>query len=596
MFTQNQLGTASSPAVYELDITAPGYRDRRIQVSISPDTSGLLYNAVLRELDDQMLATPGGFSLVANSVSLPEVFGLLGNLPMFASHPLAVTKTVDRDVASGGDRLFYTLQVGASGASLGATKVVDTLPGGVVYAPGTARVDNVPVEPLRYGRTLTWAFPSLSSGHTITYACVVMPYAAEGATLVNVVDVDAVGASGAHVTGFASADTRVVAGPLGNRIVITGRVFADVHGSGRYSEGDHGVAGVRIFLEDGESVTTDKYGRFTFPSVHPGQHVLRIDESTLPAGGAAVRRPPLRQPEEHAAAGARAVRLGADAGRQLRAAGVALMLRARIRRTGIALVIAGMFMSTVDVNPAGEIRGALAATEPIAAPSSDPSPDASAQAEATASPAPVAIEQNAAPEPSKAPEAGDLTHLTFTATGELSASLVAPADDSVAPATTTSFEVETVRGAGVELKVGDAVVPFSRIGKRAVDNKSGATRYTYYGVVLAPGPNVVSLTPLGAAGARGVTSAHHVYGPGRPATLAITASGPLRADGGSEDLLHLDGVDRWGHHAAAGSVVRLTLISGDARLERVKDGPREASETPAPLPTASAAPDPQLPA
>ncbi len=284
VFSPGQLGTQSAPAVYELDIAAPGYRDRRIQVTISPDASGLLYNAVLRELDDQMLAAPGGFTLVANSVSLPEVFGLLGNLPMFAAHPLAVTKTVDRDVASGGDRLLYTIQAGASGSSLGATKVIDTLPAGVVYAPGTARVDNVPLEPVRVGRTLTWAFPSLVNGHTITYACVVMPYAAEGATLVNVVDVDALTASGAHVTGFASADTRVIAGPLGNRIVITGRVFVDVHGTGRFSEGDRGVGAVRIYLEDGESVTTDKYGRFTFPAVHPGQHVLRVDESTLPPG------------------------------------------------------------------------------------------------------------------------------------------------------------------------------------------------------------------------------------------------------------------------------------------------------------------------
>jgi uncharacterized repeat protein (TIGR01451 family) len=284
VFSPGQLGTQSAPAVYELDISAPGYRDRRIQVSISPDASGLLYNAELRQLDDQLLAVPGGFTLVANSVSLPEVFGLLGNLPMFAAHPLAVTKTVDRDVASGGDRLLYTIQAGASGSSLGATKVIDTLPAGVVYAPGTARVDNVPMEPARVGRTLTWAFPNLANGHTITYACVVMPYAAEGATLVNVVDVDAVTASGAHVAGFASADTRVVAGPLGNRIVITGRVFVDAHGTGRFSEGDRGVGAVRIYLEDGESVTTDKYGRFTFPSVHPGQHVLRVDESTLPPG------------------------------------------------------------------------------------------------------------------------------------------------------------------------------------------------------------------------------------------------------------------------------------------------------------------------
>jgi uncharacterized repeat protein (TIGR01451 family) len=284
VFDQAQLGTVAQPAQYELDISAPGYRDRRIQVTISPDASGLLYNATLRQLDDQMLAAPGGFTLIANSVSLSDVFGLLGNLPLFAPHPLAVSKTVDRDVASGGDRLVYTVQVGSQNAQLGATTVIDTLPAGIVYAPGTARVDGVPVEPKREGRILTWAFPSLTAQHTITYACVVMPFTADGATLVNVVDVDASSGTGARVHGTASAETRVVAGALGNRIVITGRVFVDAARTGRFRDGDKGVPGVRIYLEDGSSVTTDQYGRFTFPSVHPGQHVLRVDPSSLPAG------------------------------------------------------------------------------------------------------------------------------------------------------------------------------------------------------------------------------------------------------------------------------------------------------------------------
>jgi len=117
------------------------------------------------------------------------------------------------------------------------------------------------------------------------YACVVMPFTPEGSTLINVVDVDAQsGGGGARVRASASADTRVVAGALGNRIVITGRVFVDVAGTGRFRAGDHGLAGVRVYLEDGESVATDNYGRFTFPSVHPGQHVLRVDTTTLPAG------------------------------------------------------------------------------------------------------------------------------------------------------------------------------------------------------------------------------------------------------------------------------------------------------------------------
>ena len=282
VFDATQLGSLASPAVYELDITAPNYRDRRIQLTITPDASGTLYDVTLHELDDQQLAMPGGFTLTTPTVSLSEVFGLLGNLPMFAPHPLAVSKTVDRDVASGGDRLVYTVQVGSTGGAFGTTKVVDTLPAGVVYAPGTARIDNLPGEPVREGRTLTWTFPNLAAQHTIVYACVVMPYAADGATLVNVVDVTALSAGGVTVAGSATADTRVVAGPLGNRIVLTGRVFVDVHRTGRFREGDRGVAAVRVYLEDGESVTTDKYGRFTFPSVHPGQHVLRIDPTTLP--------------------------------------------------------------------------------------------------------------------------------------------------------------------------------------------------------------------------------------------------------------------------------------------------------------------------
>lgn len=282
VFNASQLGTVAQPAQYEVDITALGYTARRIAVSISPDVTGTLYNATLRQLDDQMLAVPGGFGLVANSVSLSDVFGLLGNMPMFAPHPLTVTKTVDRDIASGGDRLLYTVQVGSSAEAFAATRVIDTLPAGVVYAPGTARVDGQPVEPTRDGRILTWAFPSLSGTHTIVYAGVVLPYTAQGTTLINVVDVDAIATTGGHVTGSASADTRVIAGALGNRIVITGRVFADVARTGRFRPGDKGVAGVRIYLEDGESVTTDPNGRFTFPSVRPGQHVLRVDATTLP--------------------------------------------------------------------------------------------------------------------------------------------------------------------------------------------------------------------------------------------------------------------------------------------------------------------------
>ncbi len=252
-----------------------------------------------------------------------------------------------------------------------------------------------------------------------------------------------------------------------------------------------------------------------------------------------------------------------------------MIARSRLQRLGVAFAIAGLFLSTVDVNAAGEIAGAYAA-------------EAAAQPESSGEP-------QASPEPSASPgpEAGDLTHLIFTATDGLTASLVSPADDAVADGLTTSVEVATIAGAGVELKIGSDVVPFSHIGRRTVDNKTGETHYVYYGVAFEPGPNTIALTPLGANGARGTTTLHQVFGPGRPVRLTIETSGPLRADGTSEDRLRIAGTDAWGHHASAGSLVQVILVSGDARLERIKDAPLPNSASPVPLASSSPQSDPQ---
>lgn len=284
IFAQNQLGSPVKPGRYELDCVASGYQNRRIGITLTPDPTGVLYTAQLQSLDTQPLASAGTYTLTTSNVTLPEVFGLLGNIPMFAPHPLSITKTVDRDVATAGDRLAYTVTYGSNTSAFAAVTLADTLPPGVAYAPGTARVDNLPVEPVRIGSVLRWSFKDVAGQHTLTYDCVITPSVVAGATLVNVVAMNAIAASGARLSGTASADTQVIAGALSHRIVITGRVFVDLAGTGRFRPGDTGVPGVTIYLEDGEYVVTDSYGRFTFPAANPGQHVLRVDETTLPPG------------------------------------------------------------------------------------------------------------------------------------------------------------------------------------------------------------------------------------------------------------------------------------------------------------------------
>lgn len=271
---------------FYLSIDAPGYLNRKIELDITPGTEDELYNVQAVSKDGQPLATAGGFTLTNNAVQLQNIFGLFGNLPLFQTSPISVTKTSDRQSAQPGDRIVYTVQfTNTSSIALSNVTVHDVLPPGLVYASGSARLDgSASFEPAVNGRMLTWQIPALAAGaeHTITYATVVFPSTASGTTLTNTVDVS--GSAGPGLTESGSANTSVIvtAGMFEDRRVVTGRVFVDARGTGHFTKGDRGVAGVRVYLEDGSFAITDANGLFSFPSVRPGMHVLRIDPATLP--------------------------------------------------------------------------------------------------------------------------------------------------------------------------------------------------------------------------------------------------------------------------------------------------------------------------
>ena len=278
---------APAGSTFTVTIAANGYLNRKIGLFIVPDAlTPQLYNVTATSLDQQPLAKAGGFTLTGTNVTLANVFGLFGNLPLFKNAGIVVNKSGSRSVVSPGDRIDFTVGfTNATQSIITPANVVDTLPSGVVYAPNTARVDGTAVEPLVNGRTLTWTIPTLPPGasHTITYTAIIFPGTNPGQTLMNLVNVS--GPSGAtSIGGSGSFSFQVVAGPFADRRVLTGRVFADVMHSGVYQKGDHGIAGVRIYLEDGSFVVTDADGRFNFPAIRPGMHALRIDASSIPSG------------------------------------------------------------------------------------------------------------------------------------------------------------------------------------------------------------------------------------------------------------------------------------------------------------------------
>jgi uncharacterized repeat protein (TIGR01451 family) len=278
------LGTLQQPAVYDLTVGLPGYRSRRLHVVLTPNSGGTTYALEETALDGQALASPGGFALVPGPIHYAALHGLFGNLPIFPQRDLSISKIADRAAAALGDRVVFTLQFGNAGPDpLDATRIVDTLPPGLIYAPHTARLDGVPDEPVREGSQLVWSLPKLDTTHALVYATVVSQGATPGANVTNVASIAAYSLNDPKpLTARADASVAIVGGVLDGRITITGRVYLDRNESGRFDRGDWGLSGVRIYLEDGESVVTDDFGRFTFPAARPGIHVLRLDESTLP--------------------------------------------------------------------------------------------------------------------------------------------------------------------------------------------------------------------------------------------------------------------------------------------------------------------------
>jgi len=66
--------------------------------------------------------------------------------------------------------------------------------------------------------------------------------------------------------------------------IIIGKVYHDINRDGiqQKEDGELGVAGVRIYMENGNFVVTDPEGKYNFYGVSAKTHVLKVDRTTIP--------------------------------------------------------------------------------------------------------------------------------------------------------------------------------------------------------------------------------------------------------------------------------------------------------------------------
>ncbi len=187
-------------------------------------------------------------------------------------------------VAAPGDFVRYELELeNTSTAGVASQlRIVDELPSGVRYVRGSTNVDGSNgADPAVSDdlRTLDFTIPSLDAGERVSISYVVEIVAgARGQQIVN--RASAVAAAGL-ISNEATAVIRLEEDLFRSTGTILGRIVEGDCSQDTFTE-DQGVAGIRVYLEDGRYAVSDQGGRFHFEGIATGTHVAQLDTFTVP--------------------------------------------------------------------------------------------------------------------------------------------------------------------------------------------------------------------------------------------------------------------------------------------------------------------------
>lgn len=470
-----------------------------------------------------------------------------------ASVVLFAEKTASRAVVEWGDELDYRVRVAnRSDSLLAAVTLDDRLPPGFVYVRGTARLGggSAPDPAGAPGPALSHALGALAPGAEVqlTYRVRVGPGAPPGDARS-----EAVVIAGAARSNTASVVVRVQGNAFADEALVMGTVFYDADGDGRASPGEPGLAGVRLFLDDGSFAVTDEHGRYSLAGVTPRTHALKVDRTTLPPS-ASVAETDVRS---RGLPGVRFVDLtrGGLVRADFAAVGDTTLLRDAGERRGTIAKRGADERSRVLGRGAGALVAERAQPDPRTLPAS--------RVVTGESELPVVMTAGSPPAPAApvAPAAFDpamLDALLPDLDSELG--FVGLADFDTVASTQVPIVVKGRHGSPLLLRVNGVLLPESRVGRRHSVPRQGLEVWEYVGVALRPGVNVLEVSPPRSVG----RVALRLVAPGPLARLELTAPAGVPADGHSTASLLLRATDEAG--VAVGEHTLVTLDAGAGRL------------------------------
>ena len=207
------------------------------------------------------------------------------------SNSFIVSKTGNKTIAEIGDVVTYTVKARMTqGLALSTFDLVDNLPAGFRYIPGTATqstggaamtplADSLPAGNLGPQLTFKPSFATQVTEATVTYKVRVGVGAMQGDGINRVQ-----GRSAFTTSNTAQFKVKVTGGVFTNDACVAGKVFVDCNNNHIQDAEELGIPGVRMYMEDGTYFISDVEGKYSYCGISPKTHVLKVDSLTMPRG------------------------------------------------------------------------------------------------------------------------------------------------------------------------------------------------------------------------------------------------------------------------------------------------------------------------
>ena len=209
---------------------------------------------------------------------------------------LVVTKESDVKSAELGDYVSYTINITNNGnATAYDVQLKDALPRGFAYVDSSVRVSpttNIDINQAQTnefkadGKYQVLNLGNMENGESkkITYRVLVGASSLGGDGINRAIAVANNEQGQSLVSREAQWKIDVERGVMNTDGIIVGKVYHDINRDGiqQKEDGELGVAGVRIYMENGNFIVTDPEGKYNFYGVSAKTHVLKVDSTTIP--------------------------------------------------------------------------------------------------------------------------------------------------------------------------------------------------------------------------------------------------------------------------------------------------------------------------